>query len=86
MPKYTYPVIFIYNKEAECYNGYVPDLAIFADGQTPEEVYADLEEILNNYMFLATKYKTEIPEPSTLEVISSKWPGYKVSLITATVK
>jgi predicted RNase H-like HicB family nuclease len=86
MPKHTYPIIFILNPETEYFNGYIPDLAIFAEGKTPEEVYAEMEEILQNYMYLATKYHTEIPEPSSLEAITKKWPGFKVSLISATTK
>ena len=86
MPKYTYPIIFILNEETRYHNGYIPDLAIFAEGKTPEDVYADMEEILKNYMSLAVKYEAEIPTPSTLESIAKKWPGYKVSLITAEIK
>ena len=86
MPKYTYPVIFILNEETRYHNGYIPDLAIFAEGQTPEEVYAEMEIILKNFMYLSTKYNTEIPEPSTLEQVTNKWPGYKVSLISAEIK
>ena len=85
MPKHTYPIIFIKNEETGYHNGYIPDLAVFAEGRTPEDVYADLEEILHNYMFLAHKYSAEIPEPSTLDDIAKKWPGYKVSLITTNI-
>ena len=86
MPKYTYPIIFILNEETRHHNGYIPDLAIFAEGKTPEDVYEQMEEILKNYMALAVKYDTEIPTPSSLETITKKWPGYKVSLITANIK
>ena len=86
MAKYTYPIIFILNEETKYHNGYIPDLAIFAEGKSPEDVYADMEEILKNYMILAFKYDADIPSPSTLEQITKKWPGYKVSLITAEIK
>lgn len=86
MPKYTYPIIFIFNEESKCHNGYIPDLALFAEGKTPEEVYSDMEEILKNYMALANKYSAEIYPPSTLEETVKKWPEYKVSLITAEIK
>jgi len=86
MPKYTYPIIFILNEETKKHNGYIPDLAIFADGRNPEEVYADMEEILKNYLMLSLKYNAEVAAPSTLDDTVKKWPGYKVSLITATLK
>jgi len=86
MPKYTYPIIFILNEETGQHNGYIPDLAIFAEGATPEDVYAEMEGILKNFMHLSNKYNTEIPEPSTLDATTKKWPGYKVSLISAEIK
>ena len=86
MPKYTYPIIFIHNEETGYHNGYIPDLAIFADGKSPEEVYAEMEAILHNFIYLSTKYNTEIPAPSSLDETVKKWPGYKVSLISADVK
>ena len=86
MPKYTYPIIFIFNEETRYHNGYIPDLAVFAAGQSPEDIYADMEEVLKNYMTLAIKYNADIPTPSTLEEITKKWQGYKVSLITAEIK
>jgi len=86
MPKHTYPIVFILNEETGRHNGYIPDLAVFSEGETPEEVYAEMEDILRNFMYLSTKYGTEIPEPSKFDYIVSKWPGYKVSLISAEVK
>jgi len=86
MPKYTYPIIFILNEETKRHNGYIPDLAIFAEGDSPEEVYAEMEDILKNFMYLSNKYNTEIPNPSTFDEVVNKWPGYKVSLISAEVK
>ena len=86
MPKYTYPIIFILNEETKHHNGYIPDLAIFAEGKSPEDVYSDMEEILKNYFALAIKYDADIPVPSSLEQVTKKWPGYKVSLITAEIK
>jgi len=86
MQKFTFPVIFIFNEETKQHNGYIPDLAIFSEGETPEEVYADMEIILKNYMFLAVKYGTEIPAASTLDETVKKWPGFKVSLISAEIR
>ena len=86
MPKFTYPVIFILNEETKHINGYIPDLAVFAEGKTPEEVYADMEEILKNYFALAIKYDAEVPEPTTLEKTYEKWKGYKVMYVTANIK
>jgi len=85
MPKFTYPVVFVLNDETQYHNGYIPDLQIFAEGQTPEEVYGELEVILRNFMYLSTKYNTEIPEPSKFDDIVKKWSACKVSLISAEV-
>lgn len=84
--KFTYPMVFIHNDETNLYNGYIPDLTLYCEGETLENVYAAAEELIQYYFELATKYDTEIPSPSALEQITEKWTGYKTSLITADVK
>ena len=86
MHKFTYPVVFIFNEETKQHNGYIPDLAICALGQNSEDVYAEMEIILRNFVYLSEKYSVEIPSPSTLDETVAKWPGYKVSLISAEIK
>ena len=79
-------MVFIFNEDTGIYNGYIPDLTLYCEGETLEAVYACAEELIQYYFELATKYETEIPAPSTMQAISEKWTGYKVSLITADVK
>jgi len=86
MPKFTYPILFILNEETGQHNGYIPDLALFAEGENPEDVYAEMESILKNFMQISVKYNIEIPEPSKFDDIVNKWPGHKVSLISAEIK
>ena len=81
--KFTYPMVFIFNEDENIYNGYIPDLTLYCEGETLEAVYSCAEELIKYYFELATKYDTEVPTPSTLDAISQKWTGYKVSLITA---
>ena len=83
MAKYTYPIVFILNEETKYHNGYIPDLAVFSEGQNKEEVYEEMMDILKNFIALSIKYDSEVPRPSTLDDITKKWPGFKVSLITA---
>ncbi len=78
-------MVFIFNEEENIYNGYIPDLTLYCEGETLEAVYACAEELIKYYFELATKYDTEVTPPSTLEEIAKKWTGYKVSLITAQV-
>ena len=78
-------MVFIFNEEAGMYNGYIPDLTLYCEGETLESVYACAEELIKYYFELATKYDTEVPTPSTMEAISQKWTGYKVSLISADI-
>lgn len=84
--KHTYPMVFIYNEDAKVYNGYIPDLTLYCEGETLEVVYACAEELIQYYFELATQHDTEVPAPSTLEEITQKWTGYKVSLISANIK
>ena len=85
MPKFTYPIVFILNPETGAYNGFIPDLLIFAEGEQLEEVYENAGEILQKFFELQQKYNKEVPPPSTLEETIAKWEGYKVSLVTANV-
>lgn len=86
MKSYTYPIVFIFNEETKNYNGFIPDLAIGAEGSTLEEVIKDAEKIMTKFFELVTKYETEVPEPTSLEATYTKWKGHKVMYVTANVK
>lgn len=86
MRTYTYPIVFVLNRETNMYNGYIPDLAIATQGQTMEEVVADAQDLLTKFFQLALKYNSDFPEPSSLEATYEKWKGYRVMYVTATVK
>jgi predicted RNase H-like HicB family nuclease len=68
------------------YNGFIPDLAIAAEGASLEETIARAQDLLKRFFDLAIKYNTDVPDPSTLEATYEKWKGYKVMYVTATVK
>lgn len=78
-------MVFIFNEEDGIYNGYIPDLTLYCEGETLEAVYSCAEELIKYYFELATKYDTEVPTPTSMEKIAEKWTGYKVSLITADI-
>ena len=78
-------MVFIFNEDENIYNGYIPDLTLYCEGETLESVYSCAEELIKYYFELAVKYDTEVPSPSTMDAVSSKWSGYKVSLITADI-
>lgn len=78
-------MVFIFNEDENIYNGYIPDLTLYCEGETLESVYSCAEELIKYYFELAVKYDTEVPSPSSMEAVSAKWSGYKVSLITADI-
>ena len=86
MKTYTYPIVFVLNTETGMYNGYVPDLAIAAEGRTMEAVISHAQGLITKFFELAVKYQTDVPEPSTLEATYEKWKGYKVMYVTANVE
>ena len=86
MKSYTYPIVFIRNEETKRYNGFIPDLVVFAEGETLEDVIAEAQTIMAKYFELALKHDTEIPEPTSLEKTYEKWKGYKVMYVTANIK
>jgi predicted RNase H-like HicB family nuclease len=79
-------MVFVFDEESGAYSGFVPDLILYCEGKTIEDVYECARQLIQYYFELATKYETEIPEPSTLDRVSLKWPEHKVSLITAETK
>jgi predicted RNase H-like HicB family nuclease len=79
-------MVFIYDEEASVYSGLIPDLILYCEGDTIEKVYENARQLMQYYFELATKYETEIPEPSTLDRVAEKWPEYKISLIAAETK
>jgi len=83
VPKFTYPIVFIYNEEVGMYNGYIPDLGVAALGDKLEDAYADAESSIKKYFQIVMQEDLEIPVPSPLETVTAKWVGYKTSLITA---
>jgi len=83
---YTYPIVFILNDETKMYNGYIPDLAICAEGKTLEDVIAEAQALMTKFFELVIKYGTDIPEPTSLEKTYDKWKGYKVMYVTANIK
>lgn len=83
MPKFTYPIVFIFNEATDYYNGYVPDLGICAYGEKLEEVYANAENMVREYFIILLKEGFEVPTATSLEDITKKWKNYKVSLLTA---
>ena len=85
MKSYTYPIIFILNRETNTYNGFIPDLAIAAEGTTLEEVISHAQSLIAKFFELAIKYNTDVPEPSSLEATYDKWKGYKVMYVTANI-
>jgi hypothetical protein len=76
-------MVFIFDEDANVYSGLIPDLILYCEGENIEKVYESARQLIQYYFQLATKYETEIPEPSTLDKIAAKWPAYKISLITA---
>ena len=39
-------MVFIFNEEENIYNGYIPDLTLYCEGETLEAVYACAEELI----------------------------------------
>ena len=80
MQKFTYPIVFIFNEDTEGYCGFIPDLCLYSEGDTLEEVYQDAEIKLHDFFVLSRIHAIDYNEPTPLEQITKQWPGYKISL------
>jgi len=80
--EYTiYYLVSILNEETSLWNGYVPDLILYSEGNDLESVLGCAEELCKYYFELAKKYNSEIPTPSSFEKIRNKWKRYEISAI-----
>jgi len=68
------------------YNGFIPDLAIGAEGKTLEDTIKHAQALLTKFFDLAIRHNTDVPAPSSLEATYEKWNGYKVMYVTTTIK
>jgi predicted RNase H-like HicB family nuclease len=76
--KLEYYFVLIFNEETNFYNGYAPDLTMYAEGSTKDSVVGCLSELLIYYFELAAKHETDIPAPTSIEELKKKWKRYDV--------
>ena len=77
MQKYTYPVVVIWNPEANMYNIYVPDAGIFSEGDTVNAALTQLKDLMVRFIEHANATRA-VPQATPTRIIAEKWAGYEV--------
>lgn len=69
MKRYTYPAIFVKDREKDEFNVLFPDLEIVTDGKFVEEAYLYAKASLKAYFVYAEKYELDYNYPSPFEIV-----------------
>lgn len=64
MAKFVYPAIFYYDSEYSNYNVAMPDVNIYAEGDTIEEAYKNAQDFLLSYLDCCQQLEQEPEKPS----------------------
>ena len=67
MKRYTYPAIFVKDKDKNEFNVLFPDLEIVTDGRFVEEAYLYAKASLKEYFKYAEKFELDYNFPSSFE-------------------
>ena len=81
----AYPVVFTRNENGIGYSAFLPDLGLFAAGERLEDAYNEASTLVNQYFVVAKQLDYDYPTPSTLDEITARWGGHKISLLSARV-
>ena len=69
MKKFTYPAVLFFDEEEKCYIIAMFDLGLVTSGETVEQAHKNAREMLDSYLECAYAFETEIPEPSSFDVV-----------------
>lgn len=69
MKSYTYPAVFIKDKENDEYKVIFPDLEITTDGKFVEEAFLYAKACLKEYFIYVEKYDLDFNMPSEFEFV-----------------
>ena len=85
MKKYTYPAVLYYDDEEKNYIIVMYDLALITSGETVEEAHANARAMLDSYLECSFTFNTDIPEPSSYDVVVSTHPKEICVLVESTI-
>lgn len=65
----SYPCVFYYDADSNSYTAAIHDLELFAEGDTVEEAFAQIKDVLTTYLKYAKKYDEPFNEPTPFDVV-----------------
>lgn len=65
----SYPCVFYYDAESDCYTAAIHDLELFTEGNSVEEAFARAKELLISFLKYAKKFDEEVNEPTPFEEV-----------------
>lgn len=85
MKTYVYPAVLYSGDDGFEYLS-LPDLNLLTVGDTTEETFVKGRQSLISYFELATRFDTEIPEPSSFDDIKKQYPNKNVVMLDVSVE
>ena len=81
MKTYVYPAVLYSGDDGFEYLS-LPDLNLLTGGDTTEDTFVKGRQSLISYFELATRFDTEIPEPSSFDDIKKQYPNKNVVMLS----
>ena len=85
MKKFTYPAVLFYDEEEKNYIIVMFDLGLVTSGLTVEEAHTNARIMLDSYLECAFVSDSEIPEPSSFDVVVATHPKELCVLVESTL-
>ena len=73
----TYNAVCVFNNDTKWWNIFIPDLCLFIEELTIDNAIIESQKVLLLYFKLSKKYKTEIPIPSSIDVVKEYWMKFE---------
>ena len=85
MKKFTYPAVLYFDDEEKCYIIAMFDIGLVTSGETVEMAHNNAREMLDAYLECAYAFETDIPEPSSFDVVCKTHPKEMCVLVESTL-
>lgn len=85
MKKFTYPAVIFYDEEEKAYIIAMFDIGLVSSGETVEKAHENAREMLDAYLECAFAFESDIPEPSSFEVVVKTHPKEICVLVESTL-
>ncbi len=85
MKKFVYPAVIYHDNEAGVYVMAIEELCLYVEGNSVEEVHANMNAALNYYITTAIAFNYPIPEAENFNIVMARNPKNIVLLVDTSI-